>query len=398
MGFWNKVLGTPEVSPLREAQQQANALLAEGMALDAERTRLTESIRELSLWLEDRNWIPIDGWQEERGFDLDVIKRESDKLRALLTVNPTIKKAVNARIGYIWERGVSFEGTGIAKIRDDVVNQELLFGDHAKWKLEAQLATDGNIWTVRNKQTGRLIMVPITQIAGYILDVEDPSRVNYWLRTYTIKKKNFVTGADETETINVWYPAYGYTGNKVATIEGIKVDRNSEMVHLAVNRQEGWIFGIPDIMAAMFWAQGHKELFEAGTAFVKAQGRYATKVIANTHQGDQRAAATVAEAPRRDPNTGEVLDIGGTAVLGGGLDMQLMGKMSGGVDFKAFDPVAGLIAVGLGVPLDVILGESKDTEISLEQSTVAEMRMRQKLWAWYFKAVFGGRKVEVIFP
>lgn len=396
--FFTRLFGTTEITALQEANSVANKLLAETMAQDAERTRLQESVRELSLWMEDRDWIPINGWEEEKGFDLATIQREADHIRALLTVNPTIKKAVNARVGYIWGRGVTFEGDALTKQLTNVHNRNVIFGEQAKWKLEAQLATDGNIFTVRNKRSGEVIMVPIHQIAGYIIDIADPSRVNYWLRTYTVIKKNLRTGNEEAETISMYYPAYGYTGNTVASIDGIKVDRESELIHLAANRQDGWIFGIPDILAAMFWAQGHKELFEAGTAFVKAQGRYASKVISKTGAGAQRAAAAVADAPRRDPVSGEVLDIGGTAVMSAGLDMQLMGKMSGGVDFEAFDPVAGLIAVGLGIPLDVILGKSHDTETSLEQSTVDEMKMRQKLWVWYFEAIFAPRKVKVIFP
>jgi hypothetical protein len=79
--------------------------------------------------------------------------------------------------------------------------------------------------------------------------------------------------------------------------------------------------------------------------------------------------------------------------------MQLMGKMSGGVDFGAFDPVAGLIAAGLGLPLRVLLADSENADVSLEQSTVDEMVLRQKLWSGFFRALFGPKnKVDITWP
>ena len=391
-------LDAGQTAQLREAVETASMLSAQNMQLDYVNADLKESIRDLSLFMEDLNWIPVDGWEEEKGFPIEVIRETSDKLQAMLSVNPTVKKAINARVGYIWGRGVTFEGGNVTRMIENDHNQNIIFSDTAKWKLEAKLATDGNLWSARNKQSKEIIQVPINQIAGWVVDENDPSRVLYWLREYTVSPKNFSNGVETPKHIKVFYPAYGYTTGTTKSIDGIPVDRNYEMVHLAANRQEGWILGIPDIMAAMFWVKGAKELYESGTAYVKAQGRFASKVISKTAAGATRSAAAVADAPRRDPNTGEVLDIGGTAVMSAGLDMQLMGKMSGGVDFEAFDPVVGLIAVGLGVPLEVLLGRSDTEEKSLEQSVVDEMKLRQQLWSWYFKALFGNSKIKVVWP
>lgn len=384
---------------LTEAQKELVSERAHRLALQFEGERMDESIRELSLYLEDLNWIPLGGWENNNGFTLDIIKEQSDRIRALLAVNPTIKKAVNARVGYIWGRGCTFEGEGIVRMQNNPYNKRLVFDDNAKWKLEAQLATDGNIWTVRDLSSDELMNLPIQKISGWVLDENDQSRVLYWLYTDTVVTKNFSNGVESTKYIKVFYPAHDNTRQMPKSIDGIPVDSRKRVVHLAANRQEGWILGLPDIMAAMFWAKAHKELFESGTTYVKAQGKFASKVVSKTTAGAQSAAARIAEAPRRDPNSGEVLDAGGTAVLSGGMDMQLMGKMTGGVDFESFDPVAGLIAVGLGIPRDVITGKSATEEVSLEQTTVDEMKLRQKLWSWYFTSLFGdNRKVKVVWP
>jgi hypothetical protein len=372
-------------------------LTIENTALQYQNDYMQESMTELMRFVEDTNWDRIGGWEEEHGFSIESIKKQADHLQALMTINPTIKKAVNVRIGYIWSRGVTFDGAGTTKMVNNKRNKQLLFNDNAHWRLEAKLATDGNIWAAKDKGSEEVVIVPIGQIAGWVLDENDPSRVNYWLRKYTVRTKNFSSGKEVDKYIEVFYPAHDYTGNTVASIDGIKVDRNIQMVHIAANRQESWILGVPDIMAAMFWAQAHKELFESGTTYVKAQGRFASKVVGKTANGAQNSAARIADTPRRDPATGEILDSGGTAVMSGGLDYQLMGKMSGGVDFGAFDPVAGLIAVGLGVPLDVLLGRSDSDIKSLEQSVVDEMSMRQQLWSEFFQSLFG-RSVTVIWP
>jgi len=383
---------------LKESQETYSSfeLLLENTALQAQTSYLQESMTDLIKFVEDVNWERIDGWEEDKGFSIDTIKETSDRLRAMLTINPTIKKAINTRTGYIWSRGVTFDAKG-GKMLDNARNQSVIFNDNAHWRMEAQLATDGNMWVAKNKKTEELINVPLNQIAGWVLDENDPSRVNYWLRKYSVRTKNFSTGNIVEKDIEVFYPAHDYTSGTVSSIDGIKVDRNMVMIHVAANRQEGWVLGVPDIIAAMFWTKAHKELFEAGTTFVKAQGRFASKVVAKTGAGAANSASRIAEAPRRDPATGEVLDSGGTAVMSGGLDYQLMGKMSGGVDFESFDPVAGLIAAGLGVPVDVLLGKS-DTDIkSLEQSVVDEMMLRQSLWSEFFVALFG-KAVGVVWP
>lgn len=384
---------------LEEAQElrSSRELLLENTGLVAQNETFRESLTDLMRFLEDVNWVSIDGWEQDNGFSLDAIKENADRIRALVAMNPTIKKAVNARAGYVWSRGVQFEGSGTSKMLNNKRNKALLFSQNSHWRLETQLATDGNVWVAKDKKTEEVILIPITQIAGWVLDKKDPSRVNYWLRSYTEIVKNFSTGVETKKEIRVFYPAHDYTGGVVGEIDGIKVDRTMTVAHAAANRQEGWILGIPDVLAAMFWAKAHKELFEAGATYVKAQGRFASKVVAKTTNGAQNSASRIAEAPRRDPQTGEILDSGGTAVMSGGLDYQLMGKMSGGVDFENFDPVAGLVAAALDVPVDVLLGKSDSDIKSLEQSVIDAMKMRQSLWTEFFEAVFG-RKVSVKWP
>lgn len=386
---------------LSEAQSVAVESQNYAQNITLENSLLKESITDLMKFTEDLNWDRLDGWDDGRyGFTLDSVKQNAERIQALLAVNPTIKKGVNARVGYIWGRGVTFKGNDslVKRVQEDGYNKRKFFNAPAHWRLEAKLSTDGNMWVARDSTKNTRYIHPIDHIAGWITDVNDPSRVIYWYVKYEVMEKNFSSGVENPRQVEVLYPAADYTEGKAKSIDGIPVDRNVSMVHMTANRQEGWILGIPDIMAAMFWARAHKELFESGTTYVKAQGKFASKVVSKTALGAQNAAARVADTPRRDPDSGEVLDSGGTAVMSGGLDYQLMGKMSGGVDFEAFDPVAGLIASALGVPIDVLLSKADKDEKSLEQSVVNEMILRQEAWSEFFIDLFGSDKIEVIWP
>lgn len=407
LGIGRAVELTEGSTELVETQRMLAESEAEAMSNGYQVAKLKESMSELSLYLEDLNWTRLDTMETlNQGLSLRALGLNSERLRALLSINPTIKKAINARVGYIWGRGMSLNVTNNALkkriIDNNPYNQQKLFNPAAYWKLEAALATDGNIWAQRNSITNDVILTPISHIGGWIIDPDDPTRVNFWLINYQKMNTNyaFVPPKIEYETVYYWVPAHDINPERLAGVSVINthpVRQELSMIHLAANRQEHWILGIPDIMAVMFWTRAHKELFEAGTTFVKAQGRFAAKVVAKTDVGGAGAAATIRDTPRRDPVTGESMNYGGTAVATGGLDYQLMGKMTGGVDFGAFDPVAGLIAAGLGVPLGVLTGKSTTEIESLEQSTVNEMQMRQILWSWFFEALFGG-KADVEWP
>jgi hypothetical protein len=396
---WVDRIFGPDLTSEYETQLQESRGQVEAAGFEV--TRMQESIRELSLYLEDLNWTRLEGWEQDKGFDKKVIEENADRLRALVAANPTIKKAINARFGYIWGRGVQFNTNASVKSRviENQNNERVLFSEEAQWRLETLLATEGNIWALRNNNTNEVSLIPIEQITAWVTDEVDTTRVLYWLREYSVTVTNFATGERTTKIHQYFVPAHDTPQSGATNIDGIPIKRDYAIVHLAANRQFHWLLGLPDLLAAMFWTKAHKELFEAGTTFVKAQGKYAAKVIAKTGQGGQNAAATLRDMPRRNEATGEVYEAGGTAVLTGGLDMQLMGKMSGGVDFGAFDPVAGLIAAGLGLPLRVLLADSENADVSLEQSTVDEMVLRQKLWSGFFRALFGPKnKVDITWP
>ncbi len=364
-----------------------------------QQVELRESNGLLSLKLEDYMWIPVAGWQTDRGFSLGTIQDEADHCRALYAINPLIKKAVTARVGMIHGRGcriLTEGGKGQASVdRELELNHRKIFGPVARARLEAELSSTGNVWVIRERNK-TAITVPIHQIQGYISEVDDPTKVLYWHRSYQAQTTNMESGQQETIIVSEYIPTSAVT-SPVANIGEVPVRRSARMLHIAANRQEDWILGLPDVFAAKFWTKGHKEMFEAGHEFALAQGQVAAKVTGGSGLGSQLAASRLADEPRRDPDTGEVMGYGGTFVGSNGMDYQLMGKMGSGIDFKSYDRIVGLVAAATGVPAKVLLAESDSDEISLEQTTVDDMKLRQQLWGEFYEDFFDS-PVQVVWP
>ena len=408
MGIFDKIFdprqwgGTANTTPIRETETiSRDEHLAMVNDLLHDRARILEDNGLMSLKLEDYMWTPVAGWQTDQGFSLGTLQDEADHCRALYAINPLIKKAVTARTGLIHGRGVRIipkaDGRGADAIeREYALHERRVFGTVARARLEAELSSTGNVWAIREK--GReAITVPIAQIAGYITEVEDPSKVLYWKRSYQTQKTSMDTGQQETVIVTEYIPTAA-AKNPPTEIGEVPVRRSARMVHIAANRQEGWVLGLPDVFAAKFWSKGHKEMFEAGHEYALAQGQFAAKVTGGSGLGAQMAASRLADEPRRDYDTGEVSQYGGTFVGSNGLDLQLMGKMGSGVDFKSYDRIAGLIAAATGVPLAVLLAESDKDEVSLESSVVEDMKLRQQLWGEFYQEFFEGMDVHVVWP
>ena len=307
MGFIDNLFGGRATKVQESVAQLQEHRLAMSQLVEAN-TALRESYGLAQLRLEDYMWTPIDGWKHGDGFDIQTIKDESDVCRQLYAINPLIKKAVTARVGMIHGRGsriVSTNGSGQDKVDAEVAkHSRKIFGKVARTNLEAELSTTGNVFVMR-EGAKEATVIPITQIVGYVSEVEEPTKVLYWKRSYSAQRTDLKTGQQENIIVTEFIPARGMA-NPVPSIGDVPVRRAARMFHVAANRQEGWVLGLPDLFAAKFWTRGHKEMFEAGHEFTLAQGKIAAKVTVDNGMGSQLAASRLADEPRRDPETGEI--------------------------------------------------------------------------------------------
>jgi hypothetical protein len=346
-------------------------------------------------------WAPLnDG--EASAMKLTTVKKVSKVARGLNALNPFVKRGVEARIAYVWGKGVTFDGVDSIGDKMDE-NRKKLFTPQAYSELERVLATDGNAFTAlpndNTKPGTTAFRISLDEIEGAVSNPLDAEEIWFYKRSYSVTKTNSQTGAVTTDNIVKYYASLGYyqklaKQDKALPRRWNKIGVEQEFVvqHTTVNKQVGWRWGVPDIMPVIFWAKAYKEYLEDNAMLVKAYSRLAWQIKAGSAAGAQAAATQVMRAPTRDPYTGEVRDIGGTGISGLGGDIAALPATGSQVDFSKGSAMAAAIAAGLEVSLVVILSDSGNSnraaESSLDLPTLKAMESRQAIHTDRFLEIF----------
>lgn len=362
-------------------------------------TELQEDMLAISDAFDNVGWSPLDE-DEVKEIPLKTVKKIAEVARAMYALNPWVKRGVKARHSYIWGRGVQFDGTdGI----DDKIelNRKKLFSPQAYEELEVVLATDGNAFTavpVGDADNGKITThrIPLAQITGVVVNPDDQEEIWFYKREYTVSKTNSRTGAAKDDQKTEYYASIAYYDSHDELLpknwNKVSVRQDFVMHHIAVNKQVGWRWGLPDIAPVIFWAKAYKEYLEDNATLVKAYSRLAWSVRAGNAVGAQAAAMQVMAPPSRDPMTGELRDVGATAVTGSGNSLQAMPATGSQVDFSKGVALATAIASGLEVSLIVITsnpGEGTNaTAQTLDLPTLKAMEARQLLHTERFLDLF----------
>ena len=395
------------MTTLQEVKQSAelSRLQEQNNALQNSMEVLQESFADAMLALDDVGWKPLGGDEDATEIRLETIKTISQTTRGLVAINPLIKRGVAVRTTYIWGAGVKFEGIDEDDpILTDRTNKKFIFSPQAFAELEAVMATDGNLFVLISKGKARrsvlstgvpkMTRVPMGEITATISDPENREDVWFYRREWTVESESYATGDKSANVRVAWFPAtdYDVTNGKPFNIKGKPVVWNSAILHNTANKQVGWKWGAPDLMSVIFWTKAYKEFLENSATLVKAYSRFAFKVTAQTKNGVQGAATKVAAQPVRDPFTGEVSGVGGTAVMGMGTSLSTIGRTGGSVDFSAGLPLAAMVAAGLEVPLTSLTADGGSSNRSaaetLETPTLKAMKARQQLWGGFFERLF----------
>ena len=389
-----------------------NERLTEDVAYLTDRLReVEEDLLRISDAFDNVGWSPLPG-DESKELNLKTVKKIAEVARAMNAMNPFVKRGVNARISYVFGRGVKFDG--IEGIKDSFgLNRNKLFSPQAYEELERVLATDGNAFTVlpienANKdgfpQTSfRVILDEITNTISNPMDREE---IWYYQRTYKVNKLNRETGEQESVEEIKWYASLEYHGklktlgkNLPRRMNKHGVEQNYVIHHMAVNKQVGWRWGVPDILPVIFWAKAYKEYLEDNAMLVKAYSRLAWQVKVPGANAGNAASAQVMAPPTRDPMTGELRNIGGTHV--GTHEVTPIPSNGANVNFDNGSAMASAVAAGLEVSKVVILSDSgssnRAAEGSLDLPTLKAMESRQQAHVERFMAIFEfwGAKVDL---
>lgn len=357
----------------------------------------------LSIGLEDRNWIRTDGFaRADAGQHLTfaAIQSAAENGSALVQGNPVMHRAAEAQAAYVWGTGVTFKGA--TNVRNKPVNKRVLFSAQAYVDLElAKIATGNVLILVKNDDT--LQIIPFYEITGAIYDPEDSSIIRYFHRVWEETVTDFETMQNSTVTRKMLYPNMEFspsTDGYPAEMGGVPVYQLGVIRHVAPHRLPGGAWGLPDLLAGIFYASEHKELIEAADSIFRAQSQYAVQYKGKTRKAVEQVAASIVAAPPLDPATGKPMQYGQTAAFGSDIEMQLMQKIGAGIDFDHFDPIAGLASVALGIPLSVVLGK-EESETTLPFTTKGTMLSIQRMWGDVFTDIFnymGKRNVKIFWP
>lgn len=401
----NKVDALEDMGTYREhwlLEHAKNETLNEEVGyLRGEVGELQESLLRISDAFDNVGWSPLPT-EDAHEMPLKTVKRIAEIARAMNAMNPFVKRGVNARISYVWGRGVKFDG--IEDIKDEFSkNRKKMFSPQAYEELERVLATDGNAFTalplkdeVKGMPTSAF-RVTLDEIEGAVSNPMDKEEIWYYKRTYKIVVTSSLTGEQETREETKWYASLGYYQRLKELGKNLPkrwnkhgVEQNYVIQHTAVNKQVGWRWGVPDVLPVIFWAKAYKEYLEDNAMLVKAYSRLAWQVKVPNSQAGVVASAQVMAPPTRDPMTGELRNIGGTHV--GTHEVVPMPTSGSSVNFDNGSALASAIAAGLEVSKVVILSDSgasnRAAEGSLDLPTLKAMESRQQLHVERFMEIF----------
>lgn len=367
------------------------------------RVGLEESVADL-----ERALLNDPGWQRfttltEQEFTEEGKRQMRAVCRLSSLVNPLVKRGLNLRSAYVWASGVEITAraagqeedeqdiqTVVAAFLDDEANQRAVTGPAARDRLEHALGTDGELFIacftrpVSGHVQTRVFLAD--EISEVIHNPEDRSEPWYYRRVWTEK----VYGSDGSITQiqrERLYPDIDYRPigrQKLRRLGNVDIAWDTPTLHVNVNRPEGWLRGIPDAYAAVNWARAYKEFLEQWATLMKALARFAWRLTAKGSQRAQ-ARARIAQAPSRDPATGEAQDVGATAITPMDAVLEAIPKSGATIDAESGRPLAMMVASALDVPVTMLLSDPGQTGAravaeTLDQPTELAMGQRRDLW------------------
>jgi hypothetical protein len=388
--------------------QAENVALASGLEI------LQENMADVVMALDNQGWNPLGEDLDMTEIPLHSVKKTARTTRALVAVNPLIKRGVDVRKAYIWGEEVEFKGLDLTDAWVKSSNaQKYLLSPAACAEMESCLATDGNYFLLVSKggtfYSGKKSVqrLPLAQIVGTVSNPDNHEEIWFYRREWLRTINSAESDVQSEQRYIEYVPAIDYdttSFGRPRQMRGYPVNYGSVIAHHAVNKQTGWRWGIADILSVMFWAKAHKEFLENQATLVKAYSRFAFKATMPTRTGAQATATKVATSPGRDPYTGESNDVGATFVGAGGATLSSVGRTGGSVDFKAGLPLAGYVAAGLNVPLNELTADAGEanraSSETLSGSNEKIMQARQNENKAFLESVLGylGYEVEVNFP
>ena len=370
--------------------------------------RLTDGapLRESTSELEQRLYDP--GW---RRFTVEVEQEFTDEgrrqmrsvCRLMSIVNPLLVRGVGLRSAYIHSCGVQRTARAngkdnadeqdvqavVAAFLTDEGNARSFTSPAARDRLEHSLATDGEIFValITRPLTGEVQtrVVLADEIADIICNPEDRTEHWYYKRCW-VERQYSKDGTPVDVPREMLYPAVDYRpARRFRQFAGLPVVWDKPILHIAVNRPEHWLHGIPDVYSAINWARAYKTFLEQWATVMAALSKYAWRTTAaGSKQAKQVRSAVAAANPYR-PETAGVGDLGQMVVTAADQTLEAIPKSGATIDAESGRPLAMMAAAALGIPVTMLLSDPGQTGAravaeTLDQPTELTMCQRREVW------------------
>lgn len=364
---------------------------------------VAESLSDLERQMSEPGWVRF-AHLTEMEFSTTGMVQMRAICRLMSIANPLIKRGLNLRSSYVWGQGVEItarangqDGDGeqdvqavISAFLNDDGNQRAVTGAAARDRLEHALGTDGDLFIAHFTRplTGQVQVrvIAADEITEVISNPEDASEPWFYRRVWYRNQIDPQSGTVSPQQQERLYPCIDYRpATRPRRLGQIDIAWDTPLLHVEVNRPQGWKRGIPDAYAAIPWARAYKEFLESWAGLMHSLARFAWRLTARGSTRAQ-AQARLAQAPQRDPGTGRALDVGATAITPTDATLEAIPKSGATIDAESGRPLAMMVAAALDVPVTMLLSDPGQTGAravaeTLDQPTELAMGQRRDLWA-----------------
>ena len=404
MGLFDSVrrsiLG-PELDEMRDRLRISDA----NLSLVQEQL-LQETITELSLSIEDRQWIALNKIVGD--FDRSQLTDIWALSRLMYLKNPLINRAVNLQSYYVWGQGWSIAAASplvderVQAFLDDPQNRAELTSHQARTLKEVDLQVYGNLFFVRftDRESGAVQVrtIPCTEVTEIIANPDDRRDIWYYRREWVQSMLDEATGLISQHSLVTYYPDWQHqvpNGRRPDTIGNKPVLWESPIYHVKVGGLTDMQFGVPETYQAIDWARAYKSFLEDWATIVRAYARFAWYLRVPSKEGVAAAKARF----------GTTLGVGGSS--GETNPPPVVGSMLIGQEGYEPAPIrtAGatthaddarrlllMVCAAMGLP-ETFFGDASTgtlaTAKSLDRPTELKFRDRQMLWADIFRNILG---------
>jgi uncharacterized coiled-coil protein SlyX len=380
------------------------ASLSDQLAQERETVELLqESMAQLEDDFQDRGWLRLSAVAQQE-FSRVGLTNAAQLARIMSIANPLIKRGLSLRTAYVWGQGVSVAARAkgddggqdvnavVQAFWDHPLNRKALTSSQAAEELEKTgLGCNGNVLQAcfTSPLTGavELARLPFDEIQDVVCNPENAAEHWFYLREW--ESDVVEAGYDGTRMRHVrqkaYYPALDYRPRvRPKSIGPVPVYWDAPVWHVAVNRLEGWKFGIGDAYAAIQWARGFKEFLEDWARLTKALSRIAWRLSSDRSPKARAAAAKLRTLTSQEETTGDS-QAGATVAMGPGVTLDAIPKTGATIDSNSGRPLGAMVASAFGVPVTALLADpgitgARATAETLDTPTELEMELRRSLW------------------